>query len=270
MADVVGTLRAYRFVIRGRLRSQMEYRASFALEVLGSVFVGLVELAEVYAIFGRTKSLGGFGYHEVLVLFGFATFSFALADLSVGHIESLSMYVRTGTFESLLLRPLSTVGQLATSDFSLRRVGRAALGLFVLVFALLASPIRWTPVHVLLAVATPVVGTFIYACVFVATASVSFWFVDAGEFANSFTYGGRYVSSFPFSVYGKGLRQFFTFVVPVAFAAYVPTLALLGRLESAGWPSWAGATPLLAAAVAFVAARTLWGSGVRHYVGAGG
>lgn len=252
------------------MRAQTEYRASFAFELFGSAFVGIIEFAEIYAIFGRTTSISGFGYDEMLLLFGFATFSFALADLCVGHIESLSVYVRTGTFESLLLRPLSTVGQLATSDFSLRRVGRALLGLGVLVYGLQAATIEWTPSHVVLAVATPVIGTFIYACIFVATASVSFWLVDAGEFANAFTYGGRYVSSFPFSVYGAALRQFFTFVVPVAFVSYIPTLALLGRLDSAGWPAWAGALPIAAAAAVFLIARTLWRAGVRRYVGAGG
>ena len=112
--------------------------------------------------------------------------------------------------------------------------------------------------------------TIIYSCVFVATASVSFWFTDAGEFANAFTYGGNYVGRFPFSVYGSALRQFFTFVVPVAFVSYVPTLALLGRLRAEGWPTWAGAIPALAAIALFLVTRVLWRTGVRHYVGAGG
>ena len=270
MADAAGTLRAYRSIIRGRVRSQAEYRSSFAFELFGSAFVGVVEFAEIYAIFGRTKAIAGFGYDDMLLLFGFATFAFSLADLCVGHIESLSTYVRTGTFETLLLRPLSAVGQLATSDFSLRRFGRALLGFGVLGYGLHAASIRWTPAHIVIAITTPVLGAFIYSCIFVGTASISFWLVDAGEFASAFTYGGRYVASFPFSVYGVALRQFFTFVVPVAFVSYVPTLSLLGRLDSGGWPLWAGACPIVAAVAVFLVARVLWRSGVRHYVGAGG
>ena len=154
------------------MRSQAEYRSSFVLELFGSVFVGMINFAEVYAIFGRTKSIGGFGYHDVLLLFGFAMLSFGLADLIVGHIENLSTYVRSGTFEALLLRPLSTVGQLATSDFSLRRLGRAMQAVCVLAFALHASSIDWTVSHVAIVIVTPIIGTFIYSCIFVATGPI--------------------------------------------------------------------------------------------------
>lgn len=252
------------------MRSQAEYRSSFALEIVGSVFVGLIEFVEVFAIFGRTTSIGSFRYHDVLLLFGFAAISFAFADLCIGHIENLSTYVRAGTLDALLLRPLSIVAQLATSDFSLRRVGRAVLSCGVLAFALSSSSIDWTPAHIAIVIATPLIGTVIYGCVFIATASVAFWFTDAGEFANAFTYGGNYVAHFPFSIYGQALRQFFTFVIPVAFVSYVPTLAILGRLHAEGWPTWAGATPAVAAALALGGTRAAWTTGVRHYVGAGG
>ncbi len=105
MADAAGTLRAYRSIIRRRVRSQAEYRSSFAFELFGSAFVGVVEFAEMYAIFDRTKAIAGFGYDNILLLFGFATFAFSLADLCIGHIESLSTYVRVDTFETCLLHP---------------------------------------------------------------------------------------------------------------------------------------------------------------------
>ena len=224
--------------MRGRVRSQTAFRSSFALELGGSLFLGMVEFAEVYAVFGRTKTLGGFDYHAVMLMFGFSTLAFGLADLCVGHVENLPTYVRTGTFEAILLRPLSALGQLGTSDFSLRRLGRSLQALVVLAVALRLANVRLTPARVLLIVVTPLLGAVMYGCVFVAAASVSFWFTDAGEFANAFTYGGNYVGTYPFSIYGRALRQFFTFVVPVAFVAYVPTLVLLGRLHSAGWPPW--------------------------------
>ena len=270
MAELRGTWVAYRAIILARIRSQTEYRWSFVLDLGASAFLGLVEFAELYAIFGRTRSIDGFSYVEVMLMFGFSSLSFAVADLAVGHIDTLPTYVRTGTFEALLVRPLSTIGQLATSDFSLRRVGRGVVALLVLIYALARTSMAWTPTRVAIVAVTPIIGAFIYACVFVATASVTFWFVDAGEFANAFTYGGNYVAGYPFTVYRLALRQLFTFIVPVAFVAYVPTLALLGQLDERGWPAWSGFAPVLAAVLAFLAARAMWTTGVRRYVGAGG
>jgi ABC-2 type transport system permease protein len=109
----------------------------------------------------------------------------------------------------------------------------------------------------------------IFSAVFVATATIGFYVVEGMEFANAFTYGGNYLSSFPFTVFGTAIRRFFTFVIPAAFVAYLPTLALLGRPDPAGLPGWlpwcSPAVALLSAAAAGLA----WRAGLRRYVGAG-
>lgn len=98
---------------------------------------------------------------------------------------------------------------------------------------------------------------------------MTFWVVEGREFANAFTYGGSYLASFPFSVFAPLLRRLFTFVVPAAFVAYLPVLALLGREDPAGLPSWLSWCGPVAAVLAATAAGLCWRAGVRHYVGAG-
>jgi viologen exporter family transport system permease protein len=262
-------LGAYAAVVRSRVRAQASYRGSFAMEVFGQVVLGFVDFAEIYVIFTRVRSLGGFDFGEVSLMFGLAATGFALADLAVGHVERLPAYVRTGQFDAFLLRPLSAFGQLVTSDFSLRRVGRLAQALGVLAVALTVVDVDWTPARLLLLVVTPVAGTVVFAAVFVATASVTFWLVEGQEFANAFTYGGNYLATFPNNVFATVVRRFFTFVVPAAFVAYLPTLALLGRDDPGGlpgWLSWCGPPVAFAAALA---AGAGWRAGLRRYVGTG-
>ena len=112
-------------------------------------------------------------------------------------------------------------------------------------------------------------GGVIFGAVFVATCTIGFHVVEGMEFANAFTYGGNYLSSFPFNIFGTFIRRFFTFVVPAAFVAYLPTLALLGRSDPAGLPTWLSWSAVPAAALAAAAAWWLWRLGLRHYVGAG-
>ena len=47
----------------------------------------------------------------------------------------------------------------------------------------------------------PLSGAVFFAAIFVATATVAFWWIDSGEFANGFTYGGRDFTSYPMTVY---------------------------------------------------------------------
>jgi ABC-2 type transport system permease protein len=260
---------AYRALIRSRVAAQASYRASFTIDVVTQMFLVVVEFVEIYVIFHQVDSLGGFSYAEVALMYGLASAAFGIADGVVGHLDRLPFYVRTGQFDALLLRPLSALGQLLTSDFSLRRVGRVAIGLVVLAIALNVVDIDWNPVRVALLVVTPLAGAVVFSSVFVATSAIGFWLVEGMEFANAFTYGGNYLSSFPFNIFGNLMRRFFTFVIPAAFVAYLPTLALLGRDDPAGLPGWLSWCALPAALLSAAAAGLLWRTGLRQYVGAG-
>jgi len=261
--------RAYLSLVGSRVGAQTTYRTSFAFDVSGQVLLGLVEFAEVYVVFHQVQQLGGFAFGEVMLMFGLATAAFGLADCAVGHVERMHYYVRTGHLDTFLLRPLSALGQVLTSDFSLRRLGRVATALGVLLVALAVVDIDWTAARVVLLVVTPMVGAVIFAAVFVSTAAVSFWLVEGTEFANAFTYGGNYLASFPFTVFGTAIRRLFTFVVPAAFVAYLPALALLGRPDPLGLPGWASWSAPPVAVVAALAALAAWRAGLRHYVGTG-
>jgi ABC-2 type transport system permease protein len=260
---------AYRALVRSRVAAQASYRASFGVDVVTQMFLVVVEFVEIYVIFHQVDSLGGFSFAEVALMYGLASAAFGIADGVVGHVDRLPFYVRTGQFDAFLLRPLSALGQLVTSDFSLRRIGRVAIGFVVLATALTFVDIDWTPARVALLMVTPLAGAIVFSSVFIATCAIGFWLVEGMEFANAFTYGGNYLSSFPFNIFGNVMRRFFTFVIPAAFVAYLPTLALLGRDDPAGLPGWLSWCALPMALLAAAAAGLVWRTGLRHYVGAG-
>ena len=263
------TTQAYNALVRSRVAAQASYRASFAIELGSQVLLVLIEFVEVYVVFHQVDALGGFDFAEVAVMYGLSAVGFGLADMVVGHVDRLPFYVRTGQFDAFLLRPLSALGQLVTSDFSLRRVGRVVMGFVVLATALTFVDIDWTPARVALMALTPLAGAVVFGSVFIATCAIGFWLVEGMEFANAFTYGGNYLSSFPFNIFGNVMRRFFTFVIPAAFVAYLPTLALLGRDDPAGLPGWLSWCARPAALLAAAAAGLVWRTGLRKYVGAG-
>lgn len=259
----------YVALLGSRLRSQLAYRRSFVLDALGSVAVGLVEFAEIYVIFSSISVLGGLDFAAMVLMFGLANLAFSLADLIVGHVDRIPFYLRSGTLDAFLLRPLPVLAQLVTSDVQLRRVGRSLLALVVLVIALVVNPIDITPAVVALLVITPIAGTAIFCGLFVAAAGVQFWLIEGAEMANAFTYGSNYAAGFPASIFTLPMRVLFTFVVPAAFVAYLPTLLILG-LDGPAWtPAWLGWFSPVAALAVWGAALLLWRAGLRHYTGAG-
>jgi ABC-2 type transport system permease protein len=230
----------------------------------------MLDLFEVLAVFHQVPVLTGFSVADVLVMFGLSSVGFSLADLVVGQADGLGEYVRTGTLDIMLVRPLSVLGQLVTTDLQVRRLGRVGLGVGVLAVALARAGVDWTPGRIALLILTPVCGLIIFAALWVAASSVIFFLVEGQEFVSAFTYGGSYLSHWPLSVFNLAIARFFTFVVPNAFVAYLPAVAILGRPDPTGLPSWlAWCTPLAALWTVGLAALA-WRSGLRRYVGAGG
>jgi ABC-2 type transport system permease protein len=259
----------YARLARAQIRGQLAYRGSFVMNCVAQGIAQAADLVVIAVVFSRVAALGGFDIHSVLLFYAFSGLSFGLADLTVGSIERLPAYIRTGTFDVVLVRPLGTLFQLFASDFQLRRIGRALTAFGTLVYVLSTADIHWTPAKMLLLVLTPLAGAAIFGSIFVAANSVSFWFIDARELANSVTYGGSYLTSYPITVFNEWLRALLAYVVPGAFVAYYPALTLLDHADPLGAPLWLGWLDTPVAGLAATAAALIWRTAVRHYRGTG-
>ncbi|WP_020521361.1 ABC transporter permease [Catelliglobosispora koreensis] len=259
------TLRIYLQLIGAQGRAQASYRVSFWLDLAGNAIVVGADLLTVLVIYTQVPKLGGFGVAQTLVFFGLALAAFSLADLFVGNIERMKTYVRMGTLDGVLVRPLGVLPQLLAMDVGFRRLGRVAYALVIFAVSLSYADIPWTPSRVVLAVVAPLSGAVFFCAYFVATATVAFWWVESGELANALTYGGRDFTSYPITVYSGWFRKLFAFGLGFGFVAYYPGLALLGIPDPLGFPSWLGWGSVLVALIAVMVAATIWRTGVRHY-----
>src|SRR5436190_5377557 len=138
-------LPAYAHLLAAQMRGQAQYRASFAIDVAGSVAFGALDIATVLVLFRVSRQFAGFSFREVFLMTALASSAFALADLLVGNVERLRVYVRTGLFDAVLLRPLGALWQLLAMDVAPRRIGRVAFGIVVVVAAVARAELVLTP-----------------------------------------------------------------------------------------------------------------------------
>src|SRR5439155_3602349 len=190
---------------------QAQYPASFATDLTGSVLFGVLDILSVVVVFRVTPTLGAFSFAEVFLMSALADCAFALADLLVGNVERLRVYVRSGLLDAVLVRPLGVLPQLAVMDVAARRVGRVVFGVAMLAVASAYAQLPLTPARLALLTVTPLAGAAIFAAIFVATAAVAFWWIESGEVANGLTYGGLNFTQFPITIYGPMLRRVFAF-----------------------------------------------------------
>jgi ABC-2 type transport system permease protein len=262
---VASSVSIYTRVGASRVRAQAQYRLSFGLLIVGAFLFSFLDFVMIIVLFGHLPRLGGWSFAEVAFLYGSSYVTFRLADILMTNMDRLPILIRMGTFDQILTRPLGSLGQVLTGDLDVRHVGGMLQGALVFAYALREMRIDWTPGRVVV-LGTMLVSAFaIFCAIWVATNAVAFWTTDAREVANTFTYGGNYLTQYPLHIFGRWLRRIFTFAVPLGFVNYFPSLYLLGRTDPTGAPAFFRFASPLVAAAAVVVAAAVWRTAVRHY-----
>ncbi|MBC9725569.1 ABC transporter permease [Streptomyces sp. TRM68367] len=247
------------------IRSAMTYRASFVVTVLGNLLLTGMDFAAILLMFSQVDSLGGWSLPEVAFLYGLSATAFGFADLTFGSMDVLGGRMRDGSFDTLLVRPVPVLAQVAADHFALRRLGRITQGALVLGWALLTVDVDWTPAKVLLVPLMLLSGAVIFCALFVAGASFQFVAQDAAEVQNAFTYGGNTLLQYPPTVFGKDLVRGVTFILPLAFVNWVSAAYVLERPYPLALPQWAAFAPPLVAVGCCALAGVAWRAGLRSY-----
>ncbi|MEU8385325.1 ABC-2 family transporter protein [Streptosporangium sp. NPDC048865] len=256
-------VRTYLLLAWTWLRASAQYPRSLLLMMAGSFTVNALDVAAIWVIFEHTGSLGGFGLTEVMFLYGTSGLSFALADMLFGNVDRLSQHIRSGSFDTMLIRPVNAFTQMAVDRFGVHRFGRLAQAAVVLSIALPPLGLAWDRAWMIPLMV--VCGLVIFTSIFALGGALQFLLIDAPEVANAFTYGGGTLTQYPLSVYGSELVKGVTFVVPLAFVNWQPALFVLDRDDPLGLPHWLRFASPLAAVLLAVAAALAWRAGIRRY-----
>ena len=261
----------YLRLISIQIRSQMQYRISFWLELFSTGLLNASYFIALVLVLERFENIVGWTLGEVAFLAGMVEMSFAVMDMIFSGFDagSFSRLVRLGGFDQMLLRPVNITLQVFGSRFEVRRLGRTLEGLVIFIIALSLNPLQWTLVKLLYFPVVFVSQVVAFGSLFIIGSTLTFWTVEPVEAVNILTYGGNELMTYPATIYPVWLQRFFTFVVPLIFLNYYPALFFLDKSDPLGFPSF---TPFLAPAAALVmigAAVWFWRFGVNHYQSTG-
>ena len=266
---MISTLHLYLRFLGVSVQSQMQYRVSFMLLTLGHFTATAIEFLAVLVLFDRFSALDEWSLPEVAFLYGLVNIAFSIADAAAYGFDRFGTMVKSGDFDRLLLRPRSTALQLAGQELTLRRVGRLAQGLAILLWASAALDLGWTLAKVALLLGAIGGGAALFMGLVVLQATVAFWTTESLEIFNAVTYGGVQTSQYPLAIYRPWFRKFFIYVVPLATVSYFPSLAIIERSDPLGSTLLVQyGSPMIGVAF-LVLSLQVWKFGVRHYQSTG-
>ncbi len=128
-----------------------------------------------------------------MFLYGTSGVPFAIADMLFGNIERLSVHIKAGTFDTMLIRPVSPSSRWPPTASA--PTGSADSAQAVIVLGLALPVVPWSRAWMVpLMILT---GVVIFTAVFTLGAALQFVLVDAPEIANAFTYGGVTLTQYP-------------------------------------------------------------------------
>ncbi len=251
------------------MRAQMQYRASFAMQLGARFIITVGEFLAILVLFDRFGSLLTWSVYEVAFIYGIVNISFALADAATTGFDNFGDMIKTGDFDRILTRPRSTALQLAGQELTLRRISRLLPGIVVFIWASSSLQIDCTLLNSVLLLASFAGGVSLFAGLIVLQATLAFWTTETLEIVNAVTYGGVETTQYPINIYRPWFRNFFTFGIPLACVSYFPALAIMDVSDPLGSPIWFQfGAPLIGIAFLIVALQ-VWRFGVRHYVSTG-
>jgi ABC-2 type transport system permease protein len=258
-------------LIGAQIRSQLQYRASFVVDVLSTFLLSGAQVVAMLAGLSTFGGVAGWGIFEILFLMGMVDLSFGLMDMifSAFDPDQFSGQVRLGGLNTFLLRPADIWLQVMGSNFVIRRIGRVALGVVGLAIAISQLQIEWTAFKIAYLPLVVLGQVLCYGSLFMVGATITFWTIERTEAINIVTYGSTEMTSYPMSIYPPYLRNVFTFVVPTIFLNYLPATYFLGKSEPLGFPAFAPFVAPLIGAAMLVIAGAFFRFGLKHYQGTG-
>ncbi|GAB2905480.1 ABC transporter permease [Streptomyces mayteni] len=261
--------RAYRLLATAAFRAQLQYRGNLLLTLAGGVAYQGVGLVFLWTVTSRFGDLGGWSMAEIAFLYGMRVTAHGLIMVPTSQLYSLDQAIRTGEFDRYLVRPAGPLTQLLTRQVHLPTLGDLATGIVVLTFAARQVGFEPTPAALLYLCLALAGGALVEGACQLAVASLSFRMLSNLALRNLIddtmnTFGGYPLKAFPDTA-----RLALTYLLPVAFVAYLPAGVLLDRADGLGITPWLAYGAPLAGPLLYAAAYLLWRSQLRHYASSG-
>lgn len=246
------------------LKSQMQYKVSFLMTVIGQFLASFSVFLGLFFMFHRFNNVDGFTFSEVLLCFAVILTAFSLAECFVRGFDSFTGIISNGEFDRIMVRPRNEMFQVLASRIEFTRLGRVLQAIVVFIYAIPRSGVVWTWDKILTVVLMIIGGFFVFSGLFVIYASLCFFTTEGLEFMNIFTDGGREFGKYPFSIYGEEVLKFFTYVIPLALIQYYPFMYLIGRSDHVFYML----LPLVGI-LFLIPCYLFWRIGIRHYKSTG-
>ena len=250
----------YRRFLGAHCRSMLEYPADFWVMASTGTIWQVIQFGFLAILFANVNAIGGWGYHEMLVLAGFIAVATAMNAIFWDGMWGLGKQVINGGMDYMVTGPAPVAFQLGAGHVGMQAFGEITLGLAMLVYG-------WVGAGLSIAMIPVAAGLLVFAVVIenALLTAANFWIEGHSPVAAFMMVDMRgEVMRFPLTMFPIVVRLLLTFGLPFAFASFI-----LVRILTEQVSAWWLIGPPVAAAVAVALAAWGFRAGLRACESAG-
>jgi ABC-2 type transport system permease protein len=251
------------------IRAEFQYRANVVSSTIGGFIYQLTGFVTIWIIVAKFSELGGWTLADITFLYGMRLASHGVFYACFSQMFEIDRVLVTGEYDRFLLRPMPALAQLFTRKLRINCLGDLAGGALLLVVATMHVDAAWTAGKVVLLVLAVLGGAMIEGAVQIILGALSFRFLNTLAIRMTGNEIFNMYGNYPTKIFPTLVEYLLTFALPVAFVAYLPASAILGKTEDlivAPWVAW-GAPAL--GIVLFAVAVNVWRWQGRNYQSSG-
>ncbi|MDO5560197.1 MAG: ABC-2 family transporter protein [Oscillospiraceae bacterium] len=224
--DLKSYIKIYFMLITQDFKSKMQYRADFLISLAAMLATNFTGLISFWLIFRTIPAIKGFSYNEILFIYGFSLLASVPMQLFFDNLWQLGDYCMNGNFLRYCFKPVNIFFYYVSETFDAKGLGQLAFGLIMFIYAWIRTGIPVTAGNI--AVLLLMMFGASMSLIGLMIMSSAFSFVSLyGNSMMSFMIRFRDYSRYPVSIFNPVFKFLFTFIIPMGFLAFYPSLYFL-------------------------------------------
>lgn len=261
-------LYCYRKLVAAYWKSRFVHPISPVIHTIGLGLTYFSSFLGLWIILERFGNIGGWAKGQIVFIYGLSLASYGIRCLFFIPFTDLPPMINQGSFDRYLLRPVNPFIQIMGSRFDPGSFAHLGVGLLLIFIFRNDMGVRWDfPALFWTGLALCSAG-LVQGAITVAI-SVSSFFLQSVDALNGLYGNLRTFVYYPVTLYNRMVQAVLFFIIPLAFASYVPAGAVLSNGEYDKLPLLVWRLLLLAGPVFLFLASRFWKLGIRHYQSTG-
>lgn len=255
----------YKLILFQDLKSKMSYRADFIISTIGMLFTNISGFIAFWILFQNFPDIRGFSYYEMLFLYGFSMLAMTPVQCFFDNNWNLSRALYTGDFIKYCFRPVNVFFYFMAEVFDIKGLGQFAFGIGTIIYAWGRLAIPLTVGNIAVLVLGSVSASLFMIALMNFAAATGFWLIGGTSSVMIFMFKFKDYARYPVTIFNRVFRFIFTFLIPIGFMAYYPSLFLI-KPDQASALTYL--TPVLGILFFYLSYR-FWMRGAKQYSGTG-